>query len=344
MDLRPSRWRSNGFALLSWPKNGATMTLGAKSRGADGFRSVRWLGGAQKANREGGIGVTPDIRSFLSENVFRTDLSEISVRSSSLFARIATMAGIITGAATIGSAAAAAPQMLALLATPIPVTMACDGGSCRAELSTYCLQEHAETPAPGHSYEPVGTATISFQVAAGDLIQVEPKFTARRGFTAIEVVVKQPAEADTLLVSVEGSATLAPVELSRSIDPEVQAEITRVVEVLRPIGAKIADNRPDHAAAARILTQVINSTEDMNAYLESGKGLIDERNWRRAAAPAQAVDDRAALRRARHYVEMCGQLFLYGAEKDMSHCLKGQHDYIMMGLSERYWESVRPGS
>ena len=288
--------------------------------------------------------MTPAIRRFSSENVFQADLSQISVRSSSRFARFAIVAGLVAGAATIGNAAAAAPQMLALLATPVPVTMTCDGGSCRAELSTYCLQEHAETPAPGHTYELVGGAAIRFQGSAGIVPEARPKFTAIRGFTAIEVAVDQPEGTDSLQVSVEGNATLAPIEISRSFDPEVRAEVSRVVEVLRPLGAKIADDRPDHAAAARILTQVINSAGDMNAYLKSGKGLIDEGNWRQAAAPAQAVDDRAALRRARHYVEMCGQLFLYGAEKDMRHCLKGQHDYIMMGLSERYWESVRPGS
>jgi len=47
------------------------------------------------------------------------------------------------------SPAQAAPQILGLIASADPVPMTCVDGTCTAELSSVCLQQHRPTPPTG---------------------------------------------------------------------------------------------------------------------------------------------------------------------------------------------------
>ncbi len=51
--------------------------------------------------------------------------------------------------------AAAAPQMLGLVATDAPTPLRCLNGACVAELSAFCLQRWRAIPAAGTAYAAV---------------------------------------------------------------------------------------------------------------------------------------------------------------------------------------------
>ncbi len=47
------------------------------------------------------------------------------------------------------SQAAAAPQILAVIASVEPVTLQCERGECGAEFTVYCIEQRRSSPEPG---------------------------------------------------------------------------------------------------------------------------------------------------------------------------------------------------
>ncbi len=66
--------------------------------------------------------------------------------------RTLTAALVASPAAFAVSGAHAAPQVLALFSTDRPVALACNAGTCRAEMPTLCLQPGRRVPRPGRGY------------------------------------------------------------------------------------------------------------------------------------------------------------------------------------------------
>ena len=54
--------------------------------------------------------------------------------------------------ASLAAPALAAPQILAVAATELPLPLTCEAGECRVELTTICLQEERASPNPGAGY------------------------------------------------------------------------------------------------------------------------------------------------------------------------------------------------
>ncbi|MGH6930342.1 MAG: hypothetical protein ACREEV_18635, partial [Dongiaceae bacterium] len=52
----------------------------------------------------------------------------------------------------VGSASAA-PQILGIVASNGALPLACDADGCRADLSTFCLQQPRANPQPGQRYD-----------------------------------------------------------------------------------------------------------------------------------------------------------------------------------------------
>ena len=64
--------------------------------------------------------------------------------------------------------AAAAPQILGMVATAEPMPLVCAGGTCSAEFSTFCLQDKRVPPRPGTAYTVAGGGGLTLVVTATD--------------------------------------------------------------------------------------------------------------------------------------------------------------------------------
>ena len=80
------------------------------------------------------------------------------------FKTLAFLATFPLTAIACAAPAQAAPQILGLIASDAPVPMTCAGGTCTAELSSVCLQQHRPTPATGTVYRPAKGTHITLTV------------------------------------------------------------------------------------------------------------------------------------------------------------------------------------
>src|SRR3546814_11252281 len=69
-------------------------------------------------------------------------------------------AAVATYAVLAAMPAVAAPQILGLVASTGPIPLACDDAGCRAELSSFCLQQPRANPAPDTAYQPAAAGGI----------------------------------------------------------------------------------------------------------------------------------------------------------------------------------------
>src|SRR5207248_5243500 len=97
-------------------------------------------------------------------------------RSAKMAMRMAYSAAIILLAvAGISGSAAASPQVLGLVTSVRPVPMTCDAAGCRAELSSFCLEQQRPYPPPGTVYRAAPGSVIALVVTgkAGDVRRLD---------------------------------------------------------------------------------------------------------------------------------------------------------------------------
>ena len=87
--------------------------------------------------------------------------------------------------------AVAAPQTLGFVATNGPVELKCEAGHCKAEFSSFCLQEKHGPPTKGTPYFAIDTRSIQVTASRSDgrQISLSPAMdftmTASRGHVAV---------------------------------------------------------------------------------------------------------------------------------------------------------------
>ncbi|MDD9877371.1 MAG: hypothetical protein OXR84_08020 [Magnetovibrio sp.] len=120
---------------------------------------------------------------------------------------------------TLTGPAAAAPQILAALPTAgVPFT--CAQGQCRADLSTYCLQQKRPAPSHGTVYHPAAAEDFQLEIkTAGGVRRLAAgahvSFVESRGFMAVTAVI---GEQD--LIKLGGTDATIRVSNAASLLPE----------------------------------------------------------------------------------------------------------------------------
>ncbi len=95
--------------------------------------------------------------------------------------------------------AAAAPQILALVATDGPVPLSCKDGVCQATLSALCLQKDRAPPASGQLYDPARAEHVTLVVTDGQgrsrsvPVQGRLRIESERTFVAVRFVLPEAA-------------------------------------------------------------------------------------------------------------------------------------------------------
>ncbi len=263
-------------------------------------------------------------------------------RSSRLSAALAPLM-LMLGASQV----AAAPQILAVIASLEPVTLQCERGDCRAEFTVYCIEKRRSSPDPGtlYSFHDPDTLVLdgvrrdgsTIRLAGSELLTI----TSERGHTAVRMslpsrVLKQ-FDLASVRVSVGEGASLIPQPVAGDRWPHSEMDIARATGPLRSAGAETVDNGGAQIEAARVTLRLVN------ALPRAGRATQNERDraWARLVPSADADADGLVLAKAGF--ENCSATTKSGL-MSLRQCLGALNDSLIGKLNSKYWKSIETGS
>jgi hypothetical protein len=249
----------------------------------------------------------------------------------------------------LGGAAAAAPQVLALVSTDAPVALTCRGEACQARLTTFCLQPERASPAAGHRYHLAAPPALRVTglTAGGGTMALDAalvSIAAERTHLAVRLSLPRAELArhgvEAVQVEVAESATLVPAPEAGDTLPLAEAELATAAGPLRALGTRLVDQDPVRMAAARAMARAANALPGGRLAPQAAAAAVAH------ALPSEVV---AALpEAARPFVADARDYCLLVAGNDVAQtlrqCLEGEHDSLMSYLNLRFWEAVATGS
>ncbi|MHA1153022.1 MAG: hypothetical protein ACTSQ7_10225 [Alphaproteobacteria bacterium] len=243
------------------------------------------------------------------------------------------------------SQVAAAPQILAVIASAEPVTLQCERGECRAEFTVYCIEKLRSSPVPGTAYsihdpnslilDGVRRDGSTIRLAGSELLTI----TTERGHTAVRISlpsrVLRQFDLASVRVSVGAGASLIPQPIAGDRWPHSDMDIMQATGPLRTAAAAIVDHGGAQIEAARVTLRLVN------ALPRAGRASQTERDlaWVRFAPPAGG-DGRAL---AKAGFERCS-VTTNGGMMSLRQCLGAWHDSLVGKLNTKYWQSLGTGS
>lgn len=237
-----------------------------------------------------------------------------------------------------GAPAAAAPQILGLVATDEPIPLQCSDGECSAVLSAFCLQEQRLPPDLDTAYAPApGTAvTLIVSMRDGTSQRLDAaavaRFETRRGFTAMRVGVPRtalPEDAVAVAVEVASRAAALPVAIAGDPDPLGADEIALATGPWRIAAETVFESDSDAARTARLTTRLVNALPARGGIAADAREAV----WQRVAAT-----DAPAL--ARHGFEACGRTVDQSRGYALRQCLAERHRQLQIDNTHAYWNTL----
>jgi hypothetical protein len=243
--------------------------------------------------------------------------------------------------------AQAAPQILGLIASTEPVPMTCVDGTCTAELSSVCLQQHRPTPSTGTVYRPAKGTQITLTVIGPNGVARRLPVAAALGFISLRQfsVVKVSLPEATVrrlgngaaTISVGARASVIPVVIEGDPEPQSAGEIARYTGPLRTLAERAFEHDSARVGATRILNQMVNRLpERSNAGIEDVGSL-----WKQTVAKNVTAETQKFLKRA---VEDCRETLRTGVMSNLRSCLSYHHDYLSGENTNNAWRAMNPGS
>jgi hypothetical protein len=223
--------------------------------------------------------------------------------------------------------AAAAPQVLGLMASNGTVPLVCDGESCRAIAGAFCLQRWRSMPTYGTAYAPADRARLRLVVttSGGKLLELpappDLRLTAYDGYWTIEMSLPRAALASP-------GASLVPVPVAGDADPQDADEIALATGAMRTAAARYLDGAAPETDAARFVAALINGLPERHTIRDDNGGL-----WDRTVAAVPPLNP-AAMPLARAAYDRCA------GQSHLRRCLEARHREIMQPLNHDFWEST----
>ena len=249
---------------------------------------------------------------------------------------------ILLGAmAAFAGSASAAPQILALVASNgVATPMTCIDGQCRAELSSFCLQQSRPTPAPGTSYRAVTPDDLTLVVEqtdgttrrlpAGNLVTL----ASARGSSSVEAKLDaRHLGAIKLSIHIADRVSLVPYSVPGDANAHTVQEIAVTTAGLRTLGSRIVDNGGARIVAARETSRLINSLSGV------GQANRSKADWDKITAWKPSI--RSGQYWANQRISHCESM---PAGPALGLCLRDWHDFLMRQMNTDYWDAVRAGS
>ena len=245
------------------------------------------------------------------------------------------------------SPAQAAPQILGLIASATPIPMTCADGTCTAEISSVCLQQHRPTPPTGMVYRPAKGTHITVTVAGPNGVErrlpvvAALTFKSLRQFSAVKVslpeaIVRRLGNG-AATISVGPLASVIPVAVAGDPKPLSAGEIARYTGPLRALAERAFERDSARVNATRILNRMVNRLpEDSNAGIEKVASL-----WQRTVGKDVTGETRKFLD---HAVKDCHETLRTGVMSNLRSCLSYHHDYLSGENTNNAWRAMNPGS
>lgn len=263
-----------------------------------------------------------------------------------------TLGAAVLLATAVYDSAHAAPQMLALLQARSPMPLICEAGVCKAEFTSYCLQQKrkmpvADTPyvvAEGRELELILTdAKGNVRTAlAAPHIRVK---TARRSHTAVEIEIDQQTlaalGAERAAILVGAHVTLAPMPVPGDDNPQTEQEMAIATTVLRSVGANTIDRNVEVAGTAHALNHLINTLPAINRTGSAARARL----WNRISSfKPEGVGAKHFDRVAREFSDCWDSRVVEVGAISVHTCVQRRHDWIMWEETDKYWNAIDAGS
>ena len=242
--------------------------------------------------------------------------------------------------------ASAAPQALGLAATPEPVPVHCEGGTCSVFLTAFCLQQERPQPEDGVAYLPTESSEISLVMNTQDGTELTlpgreyVEFFARNHTAVIaKIEQKKLAKFDVKSVAIRvGSLTsLVPEEQPGDLDPQSVEELAFATGPYR-IAAETYFDKGSHAERTAITAMLINNLPK-RGDIEVARGetawtdVLGKRGIKGLSAAGKGL--------ARATFENCKEI-TGGSMKSLSFrsCLEIRHGRLQSETNRDYWKSL----
>lgn len=263
----------------------------------------------------------------------------MSVRSA-LFAASAAAA-----LAFAGPSAFAAPQVLGLVASNgVATPLTCDGVTCRAHFSSFCLQQNRPAPARGDSYTvaPGGELTLLVTTAAGETLRLpgHERVTIRSdiSFTSVSVALPQAVLAElgasAVAVEVGPTVSLLPATIAGDPNPQEADEVALATGPMR-LAASSSFEVPGRASDAARITSLL-----INALPEDGSETVEARDHLWVAMldrPALATATPDGVDAAARIYDGCKISVESRSTYSMRNCLELRHADLLAETNHKFW-------
>ncbi len=259
--------------------------------------------------------------------------------------KILAAALVALPAAFAASGADAAPQVLALFSTDRPVALACDGGTCRAEMPTLCLQPGRRAPRPGRGYrlaEGQGVALVGRRRDGTEMsipLGHEVAVTAARTHVSVEMSIPRALidkyGFETAGIGIGEVVAAVPVADPDDLRPQTAGEVAWAAGEARRLAAAIVDREPDRMPAVRLMTRISNALPAGNADAVWASMVGD--------AKRDGVSD-TAIGFARFNYDLCKFKTANRIVATFRECLRGLSGDSMEYLNEDLEKALGAGS
>jgi len=252
----------------------------------------------------------------------------------------ATMAAV--GFAVLaGAPAQAAPQILGLMASNVPIPLQCGDKQCSAIAGTFCLQRERDVPTYGRPYDATHPEQLTVALLARDgSVHRLPggrwlSFAGYDGYTTIRISLPKSllddAGASAAAVEIGPGVALVPTPVAGDADPQAVDEVALATGPMRSAAGRYLDQPSVDADTARLVTALLNALPEQYTIHDDYSRL-----WQTAiTGDVVKTVDPAALPQAEDAFRKCSH-----SQQNLRSCLIYRHREIIEPDNLKFWQEM----
>lgn len=234
-----------------------------------------------------------------------------------------------------------APQILGVMASAEPLPMTCADGTCRAELTTFCLQSNRPVAELGTPYR-LGGGGITLVVTLADRSVVRVPVDGRASLATSHTytsatlgVTLEPALAERALdvgIVVAARTSLVPVERA-GMRALLAEEVDRVTGHERGRAARVFDSGGEGPVAVDITNRLINRIPTRDRLPRATRDSL----WRQVVGRPIDQARGPGEGRAAGIYRACRDTDAAEASDTLRACLVRRHHKLVSALNKAFW-------
>ena len=243
----------------------------------------------------------------------------------------------------------AAPQLLGVVASETPLRLQCGNGTCRTELSTFCMQAERDTPDRHYVYaaHDLSVFHVVARTGSGETVQVPltaARLRSERGYTAAKIEFSDRAlkaqGLTAIALGVDKGGILVPMPVAGDPDPIRDGEVDHAMASLQPVADKVFKQHGIELDAIRIMNRLLNETSEQGRMAKADRDNLWDNTF--AESPREAMA--GGMRSASGVLGYCQYRTDKGRFFSVRRCLEQRLDGMLMNINGAYWRAVKPGS